>query len=468
MSNKEVNVLIAGAGEAGEYAVNQIKRNRRLSNYNIIGFVDDDLDKSNQKVSNLEVLGLIKSLPTLIQSHKIDLIIIAMPSAEGQVVRNILDICSEVSIDYRIISGIYDLLTGEAKESKIKSIEPYDLIKRRSSAIQSKKIDSFISGQDILVTGGAGSIGSEICRQLSNLAPNKLFILDHEESNLFNIDHELRSNFPKINLIPIICDIRDFKKLNSIFEDINPDIVFHAAAYKHVPLMEMYPDEAVKTNVLGTYNILKCSTRKSVNKFILISTDKAVNPKSIMGATKAIAELLVREFSKKINCFSVRFGNVWGSRGSVVPLFQEQIKLGGPVTVTHPEMIRYFMTIEEASQLVIKAGSIGKEGEVYMLDMGEPIKIMDIAEYLIRSQGLIVNKDIKIVTTSIRPGEKLEETLINKSEILQKTNYKQVFKSKVIDNNFQIIDYVKKLEESLDNIANLNLIINKIINLKNE
>jgi FlaA1/EpsC-like NDP-sugar epimerase len=446
---KDNYVLIIGAGDAGRLAIGEINTNSLLKNYVVKGFIDDDKSLRGKIISGSKVIGDIESIPNLVSLHKIDTILIAMPSAEGDTIRNILKICSKLNLEYRIIPGIYDLITGDALEREIRKIEPYDLLKRKSIVVESAQINQIVREKVVMVTGGAGSIGSELCRQICRLFPSRLLILDHEETNTFEIDNELKKDYPEIDTVPIICDIRNKQKLTQIFDFYRPQIIFHAAAYKHVPLMELYPEEAVSTNVIGTNNLIDLCIDYDSQKMIFISTDKAVNPKSIMGTTKSFAEILLKSKKSKLSSVSVRFGNVWGSRGSVVPLFEKQIKLGGPITITHPDMVRYFITIEEAVQLVIQAGSIGDSGDVYMLDMGNPIKIIDLAEYLIVSQGLQVGKDIEVITTNIRPGEKLKEDLSFDSEIMEKTSYEKLYRYHQPDNRFKIEKYLKELEKNI-------------------
>ena len=377
----------------------------------------------------LKVLGNRYDIPKVIEKYAVDEVIIAMPSAPGKDIKEIYNLSVQSNVKVMIVPGVYELINGNVNLSQIREVKVEDLLGREQVKLDIKKIARDVEGRTILVTGAGGSIGSELCRQIARFNPWRLLMLDNYENNLYYLDLELKKKYPGIEIIPIIGCIRDKERLDNLFARYRPDLVFHAAAHKHVPLMEYNPGEAVKNNIFGTRNLLEVADRYHVDKFVLISTDKAVNPTNVMGATKRVAEMLVQAMNKRSGTrfMAVRFGNVLGSNGSVIPLFQKQIAAGGPVTVTHEEVTRYFMTIPEAVQLVIQAAALGKGGEVFVLDMGEPVKIIDLAKDLIKLSGLKLGEDIDIIITGLRPGEKLYEEILHDSENNIRTEHERIF-----------------------------------------
>ena len=447
--NKAKRTLIIGAGITGENICRELLRNKKQNHYPV-AFLDDNPIKQNVYMHNVPVIGKLSDLEKVLKQEKIESVIIAIPDLPARKIREIFNICKENKInDIKIVPSVANLPKEIISVKDLKDINLEDLLARETIKVEEEKIKSFIENKTIFVSGAAGSIGSEIVRQLLKFTPYKIIAFEIDETELHNLTLEINNLKNKIQsetiFIPIVGDIKDSSKLENIFSKESIDIVFHAAAYKHVPLMEFFPEEAIKTNVFGTYNLAKISTKYNVKKFVNISTDKAVNPTSIMGATKRIAELICMAFNSlgKTEFVSVRFGNVLGSRGSVIPIFLEQIKNGGPVTVTHPDMERYFMTIPEAVLLVFQAAVIGKGGEVLVLDMGKPVKILRLAEELIKLQGLKPYEDIEITFTGLRPGEKLFEELLTAEEGTLKTYHEKVFVAKI----------TKKL--ALDEIENL-------------
>lgn len=421
-------VLIFGAGDAGEMLIRDMNNNPYYS-YEPIGFVDDDPHKKGLLIHRIEVLGTRKDLKEIFQSYSPEEVLIAIPSAPPKEIRSIVESLEHFKVPIKTLPNIKEILDGKVKISQIRNLLLEDLLSRERVIVNDENVRSYIEGKKILITGAGGSIGSELCRQIASYSPDKLILYEHCENSLFNIINNLHDLSPAISRHPIIGDIIDQQRLLEIFEKYRPNIVFHAAAHKHVPLMELNPSEAVKNNILGTYNVAKISDRFSVEDFILISTDKAVNPTSVMGATKRIAEEIAKGMNvqSKTNFTIVRFGNVLGSNGSVIPFFMEQIKKGGPVTITHPEIKRFFMLIPEAVHLVLQAATIGKGGEIFVLDMGEQIKVIDMAKNLIRLSGFIPDEDIKIVYTGLRPGEKLYEELFDISESSEPTVHEKIF-----------------------------------------
>ncbi len=422
-------VLVVGAGDAGALVVREMQKNPQL-NLVPAGFVDDDTGKQNQTIHGVPVLGTLKDIGRVIDSKHIHEVIIAIPSAPGQVVRQVIEICRRKGVPSRTIPGLYELIGGNLSVSRWRDVEITDLLRRAPAQIDQEVIGSSLSGRRVLVTGAGGSIGRELCRQIARWMPSELILLGHGENSIFDTLIELKESFPLLPIHPMIADVRDFDRLMVIFEAHRPQDVFHAAAHKHVPLMEVNVEEAVTNNILGTRNLVEVAQNFSVDKLILISTDKAVRPSSVMGATKRLAEMLVLDASQRTGrayCV-VRFGNVLGSRGSVVPLFKHQIERGGPVTITHPEMKRYFMTIPEAVHLVLQASAMGQGGEIFVLRMGEQIRILDLAEDLIRLSGLEPGKDIEIVFTGMRPGEKLSEDLWDEGMKFEPTSHPDIVK----------------------------------------
>lgn len=448
-------VLIYGAGDAGAIVAREYK-NHYNGRRPVVGFIDDDPKKHNLIIHNLPVLGGRESIPFIVKKYGIDELIIAMPSIPRTSVCEIVEACKKCVKEIKILPGVYQLLEGEVILSKIRPVQIEDLLGREPVKVNLEEISQYLKGKVVLVTGAGGSIGSELCRQIAQVGPKKLVLLGHGENSIHKIWLELKEKFINLSLGVEIADVRDKAKLQRVFSAHKPQVVFHAAAHKHVPLMEMHPDEAIKTNVFGTKNVAELADRCSSEIFVLISTDKAVNPSSVMGATKRMAELIIQNLFVGSNTkfVAVRFGNVLGSRGSVVPIFKEQIAKGGPVTVTHPQMKRYFMTIPEAVQLVIQAGAMAKGGEIFVLDMGEPVKIVDLATNLIKLSGLEPHKDIEIKFTGTRPGEKLFEELLTAEEGSSGTKHKRIFIAKPVEVNYtalmeEIIDLSQK--EAVDN-----------------
>jgi len=403
-------VLIAGAGFAGQAILREMHIGGRL-NMIPVGFVDDDAAKQRHHLGGVQVLGTISSIPDLVSSLGVDEVIIAMPGAGGAVVRRVLQEAQEAGVPTRTVPGMFDLISGRVEVRSLRKVEIQDLLRRDAIQTDLSGVRELVSDRTVLVTGAGGSIGSELARQISDLGPSRLVLLDHSENQMFDIDNELRARHPQLDVVPLIADIRDAGRLHALFSGIKPHAVFHAAAHKHVPLMEQNLIEAVTNNILGTRNTVDAALDAGTPHFVLISTDKAVRPTSIMGASKRIAEYIVHmaAVAENRHYVSVRFGNVLGSRGSVVPTFLKQIEDGGPVTITHPDMKRYFMTIPEAVQLVLQAGALCSGGELFVLDMGTQVKIVELARDLIRLSGLEEGRDIDIVYTGIRPGEKLYE-----------------------------------------------------------
>ncbi len=445
-------VLIVGAGQGGESVLREIKRNLNLP-INVVGLVDDDKKKEGQIIHGCPVLGKCEKIAEIVRDHQIDEIIIAIPSASGHELRRIVKLCQDSKVRFKTLPGLQDLIGGKLVGLQLRDIAIEDLLRRPPAEINLAEIAAYITGKTVLVTGAGGSIGSEICRQILPFQPSILLLLGHGENSIYNSQQTLQQEKELGNtvVIPIIADIQDRQKIAQVFKAHKPEIVFHAAAHKHVPMMEINPEEAIKNNVIGTRNLVDAAHNNNVERFVMISTDKAVNPTSVMGATKRVAEKILKGYAKRSSTrfVAVRFGNVLGSRGSVIPMFKKQIEQGGPVTVTHPKMIRYFMTIPEASKLVIQAGSYGKGGEVFILDMGDPVKIVDLAEDLIRLSGLEVGKDIEIQFTGIRPGEKLYEELLTASEGITATRNRKIYIARPEEiNEEELSAQVDRLEAS--------------------
>lgn len=431
-------VLIVGAGAAGVMVARELLRHEDLR-YWPVGFVDDDPAKQGMRIATLDVLGTRENLVELVKKLKVDEVIIAMPSAPASIIRDTISRC-ESAVPLRIVPGLYDLVEGKVTLNQIRKVQLEDLLGREPVELNMGEVASYLSDRTVLVTGAGGSIGSELCRQISRFNPANLILLGNEENSIYDLQHELGHSYPEVVFRPVIANIRDWKRMESIFEQYQPDVVFHAAAHKHVPLMEAHPDEAVKNNVMGTRITGMLASKYGVDRFVLISTDKAVNPTSVMGATKRVAEMIIQSLSgRKTKFMAVRFGNVLGSRGSVVPLFQAQIARGGPVTVTHPKMVRYFMTIPEAAQLVLQAGALGAGGEVFVLDMGRPIRILELAQNLIRLSGLEPDVDIPIQFSGIRPGEKLFEEILTAEEGTRATCHSRIYRANLRLTNPEIL-----------------------------
>ena len=423
----QTRILIIGAGDAGQLIAREVRSNPQL-NFDIVGFVDDDPVKRGGAFQGHNVLGSQLDLSKIVNKYGVDEIIIAIPSAAGEQVRTIIERCRESNVKFRILPGVGELIDGRVSIQQIRDVDLDDLLGREQIFLDEVEISHYLQGKKVLVTGAGGSIGSELCRQVARFNPQKLILFENAETPLFLIEQELSEHFPQLPIVPIIGDVRNRSRVNVIFDEQLPQVVFHAAAYKHVPMMEMNPAEAVNNNVQGTRLVANAADQFGVEKFVMISTDKAVRPTNIMGTTKRVAELYVQSLDKrsKTSFVTTRFGNVLGSNGSVIPTFKEQIENGGPVTVTHPEVTRFFMTIPEATQLVLQAGSMGSGGEVYLFDMGEPVKICSLAEELIRLSGLQPHEDIEIIYTGLRPGEKLYEELLLDDEGVLPTSHNKI------------------------------------------
>ncbi len=422
------SALIIGAGDAGAMVAKELQKNSQL-NLNPVGFLDDNPDKFKQQIHGIPVIGKLRELSRVIENRGIQEVVIAIPSAPGRIVRLVSDVCRKFHIPYRTMPGLYELLGGKVSVSRLREVDITDLLRREQTHIDGSQVGSLLNGKSVLVTGAGGSIGTELCRQIAQWKPSSLILLGHGENSIFETYLEIREGYPELDLSASITDIRDHTRLAQEFVRYQPQVVFHAAAHKHVPLMENNVEECVLNNVLGTQNVIECANKADVERLVMISTDKAIRPVSVMGATKRLAEMLVLDAAERTKkpFAVVRFGNVLGSRGSVVPLFKRQIAHGGPVTVTHQKMKRYFMTIPEAVHLVLQAASIGKGGETFILNMGEQIKIVDLAEDLIRLSGLEPGKDIEIVFTGVRDGEKLSEDLWNEGRHFEKTLHPDIY-----------------------------------------
>lgn len=446
-ANNKKRTLIIGAGSAGIMVARQLKRSNEAELLPV-GFIDDDSRKMNLDILGIPVLGRVSEIENIVRLQNIDHIIIAIPSLKKRELNVIFNECVKTKVKTQYLPMIEDLITGKVSINQFRDVKVEDLLGRDPVELDIESISEYIKDKIILVTGAGGSIGSEICRQISNFAPKKLLLLGHGENSIYSVDLELRNTFSNssIEFIPIIGDLKDLNKMMTIMKNFQPDVVYHAAAHKHVPLMEEYPEEAVKNNLIGTVNLAKAASSYKVGTFVIISTDKAVNPTSVMGATKRLAEMMIQYFDtvSETKFVTVRFGNVLESRGSVVPLFKKQIENGGPVTVTHPDMVRYFMTIPEASRLVIQAGALSKGGEIFVLDMGEPLKIVDLAKKLIKLSGY-KDDEIDIIFTGIRPGEKLYEELLKKEEGYEQQIYPNIYIGK------RSLIYVNEIEDIITN-----------------
>ncbi|MDQ6770828.1 MAG: polysaccharide biosynthesis protein [Gemmatimonadota bacterium] len=423
--------LIVGAGDTGKLVAKELIANPRLG-FEPIGFVDDDPTKQNHMLLGFPIMGTLSAIKTIVEQHGVSELIIAMPLAQGEVVRKVVRAGLDCGIPTLTVPSLPELISAKSNGASLREVQIQDLLRREPVETDLAAVAALATGETVLVTGAGGSIGSELCRQIARLAPAGLILVGHGENSIFDILHELRTDYPDVSLMPIIADVRDRKRTATIFKTYKPHAVFHAAAHKHVPLMEENVIEAITNNVFGTLNVVDAALEAGCEHFVFVSTDKAVRPTSVMGATKRVAELIVQRAAQKHdrNFVSVRFGNVLGSRGSVVPTFLRQIRTGGPVTVTHPEMQRYFMTIPEAVQLVLQAGALGRGGEVFLLDMGEPIRIVEIATDLIRLSGLTVGTDIEIKFTGMRPGEKLYEEMFFSAENVLPTDHPKVLRAR--------------------------------------
>lgn len=440
MANKRVEadiktrVMIVGAGMAGEALIREIT-NSCYVNKKVVCVIDDTPAKVGNYIHGIRIVGNRYAIPEAVQKFDVHEIMVAIPSASAEEIKEILDICKETGCKLKRLPGLYQLVNGDISVSKLKDVDVNDLLGREPIKVDLDSIMGYVSNKVILVTGGGGSIGSELCRQIASHHPRQLVLVDIYENTTYDIQNELKEKFPDLNMVVLIASVRNTKRIDLIFKKYRPDIVYHAAAHKHVPLMEDSPTEAVKNNVLGTWKVVQAADKWKVKRFVMISTDKAVNPTNIMGATKRICEMIIQTYDKRSQTefVAVRFGNVLGSNGSVIPLFKKQIEHGGPVTVTHPDIIRYFMTIPEAVSLVLQAGAYAKGGEIFILDMGEPVKILDLARNLILLSGHKPDEDIKITFTGLRPGEKLYEEMLMKEEGMQDTENKLIHIGKPIE-----------------------------------
>ncbi|HHD7697886.1 polysaccharide biosynthesis protein [Enterococcus faecium] len=451
------NTLIVGAGEGGRILYNSFLGSKTAQDIHVVGFVDDDPNKRNTYLSGKKVLGSLKDIPELIEKYDIQMVTIAIPSLSRKKLRRIFELVESAHVKVNTMPSMEELASGKISVSKLKTIDVVDLLGRDEVELDIESIKDQITNKVILVTGAGGSIGSEICRQIIQFDPAKLLLLGHGENSIYLIDRELRTHHQKCptEIVPIIADIQDCKKINEIMEQYHPDIVYHAAAHKHVPLMEYNPKEAVKNNIFGTKNVAEAAKAAKVKNFVMVSTDKANNPPNVMGSTKRIAEMIVTGLNEEgcTKFSAVRFGNVLGSRGSVIPVFREQIAQGGPVTVTDFRMTRYFMTIPEASRLVIQSGALAKGGEIFILDMSEPVKIVDLAKNMIRLSGYSED-EIEIVETGIRPGEKLYEELLLDKERNDEAVYEKIFVGNIKGYSMQtVMEFVKSLPQDDEQLA---------------
>ncbi len=456
-----IRVMIVGAGDAGNTVIKEIT-NSSYSTMTIKCIIDDDENKWGRFIQGIRIVGGRERIVEYAALYGIDEIFIAIPSASRATMKALVEICKETSCKLRTLPGIYQLVNGEVNVSKLRNVDVEDLLGRDPIKVDLESILNYVKGQTIMVTGGGGSIGSELCRQIAGHKPARLIIVDIYENNAYEIQQELKHKYPNLDLVVLIASVRNTNRINSIMKNYHPDIIYHAAAHKHVPLMEVSPNEAIKNNVFGTWKTAQAAVQNGVKKFVMISTDKAVNPTNIMGASKRICEMIIQTYNRHYDTefVAVRFGNVLGSNGSVIPLFRNQIAAGGPVTVTHPDIIRYFMTIPEAVSLVLQAGVYARGGEIFVLDMGEPVKILDLAENLIRLSGYKVDEDIKIEFTGLRPGEKLYEELLMSEEGLTDTENKLIHVGKPIEFD-ETLFYVQlnqlkhAVESECDNVREL-------------
>lgn len=464
--NNGISVMVIGAGEAANLIIKEIV-NSNFSTMVIRCIIDDDPGKWGRFIQGIKVIGGRDKIIECADIYSIDEIIVAMPSITRAEMSAILDICKETSCKLRSLPGMYQLVNGEVSVSKLRDVEVEDLLGRDPIEVDLNSILGYVQGKKVMVTGGGGSIGSELCRQIACHKPKQLIIVDIYENSAYDIQQELQINHPDLNLVVLIASVRNTNRVNWIFEHYKPDIVYHAAAHKHVPLMEKSPNEAIKNNVFGTWKTAQAAAMNGVQRFVMISTDKAVNPTNIMGASKRICEMIIQTFNKHYDTefVAVRFGNVLGSNGSVIPLFKKQILAGGPVTVTHPDIIRYFMTIPEAVSLVLQAGAYARGGEIFVLDMGKPVKILELAKNLIRLSGYRVGEDIKIEFTGLRPGEKLYEELLMEEEGLKETANKLIHIGKPIEiDEMKFFVQLKNLKEASKNeSAQIRAMIQEIV-----
>jgi FlaA1/EpsC-like NDP-sugar epimerase len=454
--SRKTRLLIVGAGNAGQMIVRELQMNRKFP-YHAIGFVDDDTSKLKNRFLGLPVLGTCADIPELCRKHRIEEVVIAIPSAGGKQIKAIVERCQRANVAYKTLPSVGGLLDGSVSIEQIKDVSLDDLLGRDPVRLDTQKISAYLRDKRVLITGAGGSIGSELCRQVARFSPEKLILFENGETPLFSIEQELRDKYPKLRIYPIIGDIRYRARVEAIFDEFLPEVVFHAAAYKHVPMMEFNPAEAVNNNARGTQVVAQAAHTFKVKRFVMVSTDKAVNPTNIMGSTKRVAEKIVQALARhsRTRFVTVRFGNVLGSAGSVIPTFQEQIRNGGPVTVTHKEIERFFMTIPEAVQLVIQAGSMGSGGELYLLNMGKPVKILHLAEELIRLSGKEPYEDIDITFTGLRPGEKLYEELLLDGEGVKPTTHEKICVARSVQEEDETLQ--GQLDELFDSARKLDL-----------
>lgn len=445
-----INTMVIGAGEAGSMIIHELRTSRHL-NRNLVCIIDDNPSKKGKYLQGVRIFGGREEILECVKKYGVEEIILAIPSATPKTTREILKICNQTECKLKILPGMYQLITEEVNVSKLKEVSIEDLLGRDSINIDLDSVAGYVTGKTVLVTGGGGSIGSELCRQIANYNPKCLIIFDIYENNAYDIQQELKKKYPQLHLEVLIGSVRNTKRIEWVISHYRPEVVYHAAAHKHVPLMEDSPNEAIKNNVFGTYKTARAADKYGVKRFVLISTDKAVNPTNIMGASKRLCEMVIQTFNKysETEYVAVRFGNVLGSNGSVIPLFKKQMETGGPVTVTHPDIIRYFMTIPEAVSLVLQAGAYAKGGEIFVLDMGEPVKIADLAKNLIRLSGYTLGVDMEIEYTGLRPGEKLYEELLIADEGLQKTANDLIYIGEPLEfDDVHFLSELKKLEEA--------------------
>ena len=445
-------VLIVGAGKTGEMLVRDLLRDRNRA-YRPVAFVDDDPAKFRREIHGVGVRGGILDIPAVARKMSVDLILIALATATAKEMRQVVDHCEKAGIPFRTLPRIQDLASGSVTLAELRAVSIEDLLGREPVKLDWEGIQQWLAGKRVLITGGGGSIGGELCRQVASQGPEELILLDASEYNLYETENRLAKSHPGLKLTALLGDVSDWKAVEHVMTTRRPDIVFHAAAYKHVPILESQVREAVKNNVLGTWNVARAADRAGVSVFVLISTDKAVNPANVMGASKRVAEIFCQNFSRlsKTKFVTVRFGNVLGSSGSVVPLFKKQIAAGGPVTVTHPDITRYFMTIPEACQLILQAAFLGRGGEIFVLDMGDPIKISYLAEQMIRLSGKTPGEDVEIIFTGLRPGEKLFEELFHESEPLTKTGHNKIFLARVREMEWEsLMETMARMEQGVE------------------
>ncbi|MCB9025439.1 MAG: polysaccharide biosynthesis protein [Bdellovibrionaceae bacterium] len=471
VSGRFDRVIIIGAGSGGEQLIREIKRTPSL-NMKVVGFVDDDPGKKNKLLQGIPIFGNVNELPKIIESSRSNKIIIAIPRATSEQMCRIVEACRNANVRFKTLPMIKDILNGKVELSQLRNVEPEDLLGRQEVNLDENSLQTLLGGSSVMITGAGGSIGSEICRQISTFLPNQVILFEQNEYALYKIEIELTQKFPNINFRCFIGDVRSNDDLEMVFKKFHPDVVFHAAAYKHVPMMERNPAAAIKTNIFGTYTLANKSIEHNVKKFVMISTDKAVNPTSVMGATKRVAEIICEylQAKTKTQFVIVRFGNVLGSSGSVIPRFKQQLKEGGPLTVTHPEIERYFMSISEASQLVLQAGAIGKGSQIFVLNMGRPVKIVELAKQLIILSGLTLGRDIEISYTGLRPGEKLFEELLFDFEKTLPTLHPMLRVAKAKSTKIEIDRELNLLRDKISNITidEVKIILKNLVSEYNE